>query len=243
MPSSRELPNGKPDEIWIIQIDPQERNGVPESMADILDRRNELAGNLSLYQEIHFIEKINELVDDLGEGERFEDKRFRWRERNKEYRPIKLRRIEMSRELDFASKLDRSPSFICEMMRYGEVRAEELFASIAFEKAWRAGNIDAILNFFTQDAVVDIGGSLQGDALYEGKDRIQNFVQEHLTTKIRVDPTKRQVAGDRVSWRVKVFPDRSAGGGAGKVKGTVEAAFYEGKIEYLTFVPNEEASS
>ena len=34
----------------------------PTSAADILDRRNELAGNLSLSQELFFIEKMNELV-------------------------------------------------------------------------------------------------------------------------------------------------------------------------------------
>ena len=95
-------------------------------MVDILDRRNELAGNLSLYQEIHFIEKINDLVDKLGEGESPEDKRLRIPgERGKEYRPIAVRRIEMLKALDFASKLDRSPSFIRGLMAYGEERAEE----------------------------------------------------------------------------------------------------------------------
>jgi NTE family protein len=118
-PPVRELTDAKPDEIWVIQIDPESREKEPKSMVDILDRRNELAGNLSLYQEIHFIEKINELVDKLGEGER-----LRLPE-GKEYRPIRVRRIEMLKELDFASKLDRSPSFIRGLMDYGEERAEE----------------------------------------------------------------------------------------------------------------------
>jgi NTE family protein len=99
-------------------------------MVDILDRRNELAGNLSLHQEIHFIEKINDLVDKLGEGERSEDKRLRIPgEEGKEYKPIKLRRIEMLRALDFASKLDRSPSFIRGLMDGGEERAEAFLRS------------------------------------------------------------------------------------------------------------------
>ncbi len=99
-------------------------------MVDILDRRNELAGNLSLYQEIHFIEKINDLVAKLGEGESPEDRRLRIPgERGKEYRPIKVCRIEMLKELDFASKLDRSPSFIRGLMDYGEERAEEFLRS------------------------------------------------------------------------------------------------------------------
>jgi len=69
----RELPRANPDEIWVIQIDPEKRNDEPTSMADILDRRNELAGNISLYQEIDFIKKINHLVDKLvPDGDRNE---------------------------------------------------------------------------------------------------------------------------------------------------------------------------
>jgi NTE family protein len=121
-PPVRELTDAKPDEIWIIQIDPERRAEEPRSMVDILDRRNELAGNLSLHQEIHFIEKINDLVDKLGEGESPETRRLRI-PGGKEYRPIEVRRIEMLKELDFASKLDRSPSFIRGLMDYGEERA------------------------------------------------------------------------------------------------------------------------
>ncbi len=100
----------KPDEIWVVQINPQRRAGEPTSMLDILDRRNELAGNLSLNQEIDSIETINRLLPHLPEDE---------------YKRIRVRRIEMARNLDAASKLDRSPSFIKEMMRYGEERAGE----------------------------------------------------------------------------------------------------------------------
>ena len=124
-PPVRELTDAQPDEIWVIQIDPERREEEPKSMVDILDRRNELAGNLSLNQEIHFIQKINDLVDKLGEGENSQNKRLRIPgEEGKEYRPIEVRRIEMSWALDFASKLDRSPSFIKGLMSYGEERAE-----------------------------------------------------------------------------------------------------------------------
>jgi NTE family protein len=66
-PPIRELPKARPDEIWVIQIDPKRRDDEPRSMTDILDRRNELAGNISLYQEIHFIKKMNQLVERLGD--------------------------------------------------------------------------------------------------------------------------------------------------------------------------------
>jgi NTE family protein len=56
-----DLPN-KPTEIWVVQINPQKRPEEPFSIRDINDRRNELAGNLSLAQELYFIHKINKLI-------------------------------------------------------------------------------------------------------------------------------------------------------------------------------------
>ena len=43
----------RPDEIWVVQINPQRRDREPRSMREIVDRRNELAGNLSLGQELY----------------------------------------------------------------------------------------------------------------------------------------------------------------------------------------------
>ena len=37
----------KPDELWVIQINPQEREGEPTTVEEIADRRNELSGNSS----------------------------------------------------------------------------------------------------------------------------------------------------------------------------------------------------
>ena len=128
-PPIRELPRAKPDEIWVLQIDPKKRAEEPKSMTDILDRRNELAGNISLYQEIHFVKKMNHLVKKLGDPEVSPKERTLLvpgddGEEDREYRHIDIRWIKMSMPLDFASKLDRSPYFIQELMDYGERRAE-----------------------------------------------------------------------------------------------------------------------
>ena len=110
-PPVRELPDAKPDEIWVIQIDPQKRAAEPKTMPDIMDRRNELAGNLSLYQEIYFIEKINEWVaKGVLSGTKHEIIEVKW--------------IEMLRDLDSESKLNRDPRFLQGMMAYGEDQAE-----------------------------------------------------------------------------------------------------------------------
>lgn len=108
----------KPDEIWIIQVNPISREQVPESMSDILDRWNELAGNLSLQQEIRFILKVN----------KWQGKGFTLA-RKKQVKHITLRHISISSALharmDAAAKFDRSQAFIEELIAHGERQAEQ----------------------------------------------------------------------------------------------------------------------
>ena len=80
-------------------------------MPNIMDRRNELAGNLSLYQETYFIEKINKWVT---EGSLSGTK----------HKVIEVKWIELLWELDSESKLIRDSGFIQRMMAYGEDQAE-----------------------------------------------------------------------------------------------------------------------
>ena len=104
----------KPDEMWILRINPVETGETPESLDDIADRRNELSGNLSLEQERHTIESINDLIEEgVVDDER--------------YKPIELREVELDLELDVQSKLDRSPRFIERLMRRGAEKAPELW--------------------------------------------------------------------------------------------------------------------
>ena len=113
----REFPDAasKPDEIWLIQISPQRREREPRSISEILNRRGEMSGNLSLHQEIDFLNEIKGLLSYLPE---------------EHYKRIEVRKIEMVRELDAASKMDRSPSFVDEMFAYGEGQAEELLKGL-----------------------------------------------------------------------------------------------------------------
>ncbi len=106
----------KPDQIWIIWITPDERREIPRSLNDIADRRNELPGDLSLKQEKHMIRSINDLID---EGV-IDDNR---------YKHIELREIELDMELDIYSKLDRSPTFLENLMERGEAKASEFWSS------------------------------------------------------------------------------------------------------------------
>jgi NTE family protein len=111
-PPIRDLPDAKPDEIWIIQVSPPKRKDEPKTTEDIRDRRDELTSNLSLEQEVYFIEKINQLLQ-------------KGMLQNSPYIPIQVRRILMQRDLDYPSKLDRNPYFIQNLIAYGEAEAEK----------------------------------------------------------------------------------------------------------------------
>jgi len=104
-------PGRKPDELWVVQINPQTRDEVPRSLRGIIDRRNELAGNLSLNQELHFVERVNDWVD---QGKLADD----------DYKHTAVRRIGIDRDLDYASKLDRDPAFIEDLIEHGDRRGE-----------------------------------------------------------------------------------------------------------------------
>ena len=247
-PPVRELLDARPDEIWVIQINPDSmapkpRRPVagdePTSVVDIIDRRNELSGNLSLNQELRYVEKINELVEDLGE-EGPEGKRLRLR-KGKVYKPVVVRQIEMSWPLGAASKLDRSPPFIREMMDYGERRAEEFFGALAFEAAWTSGDPDAVLGFFAENAEIQLLGApllSDGKASRKGKQKIRNFVRERLPDEVRIDPARKQVAGEAVTWTVRIHPCLSGEAGLDAerlTEGKAEAVFEGDKIRSLTF--------
>ncbi|MFC6763969.1 patatin-like phospholipase family protein [Natrinema soli] len=118
-------PREKPDEIWIIQINPKRRKKVPKSVEDISDRRNELAGNLSLYQEIYFIERINQLIERGSLPA--------------EYKRVEVRKLALGGDLSAPSKLDRNPEFINTLIRRGERRAEQFLEEWSRDTSSKAG--------------------------------------------------------------------------------------------------------
>lgn len=109
--------DAKPDEIWVIRINPRQRHDEPRSSHDITDRRNELAGNLSLAQELFFIEQTNRwLAKGMLPAEHF--------------KPVTVREIPLALELDYPSKLDRQPAFIDRLLNEGRRAAGDFLAGI-----------------------------------------------------------------------------------------------------------------
>ncbi|MBB4189599.1 putative acylesterase/phospholipase RssA [Sinorhizobium terangae] len=108
-----ELPE-RPDEIWVVQINPQQGKREPRAMREIIDRWNELSGNLAPSQELYFITKINELLaEHPALGAR--------------YKPINIRVVELEDDLNYPSKLDRSSPVIERLLRNGQERAAWFF--------------------------------------------------------------------------------------------------------------------
>ncbi len=97
------------DELWLIQINSSTCARVPTETHEILDRRNALSGNLSMEQELAFIDTLNRAIN----NGRLKDPNFR---------PIQVSRISLDRELDSRSKMDRRPAFIEELREYGKTK-------------------------------------------------------------------------------------------------------------------------
>jgi len=98
------------DEIWIIQINSSTTARVPTETHEILDRRNALSGNLSMEQELSFIQQINRAIAD-------------GKINDPSYRPVRVARISLERELGYRSKLDRRAELLEELREFGRTKA------------------------------------------------------------------------------------------------------------------------
>jgi NTE family protein len=220
-PPVRELTDEGPDEIWVVQINPKELETEPRTVIEIADRRNELSGNLSLYQELRSIEKVDQLLE---EGLLSPDGKYK----QIVVRVIELSRSRFSRSLGTASKLNRDPRFIEDLMSHGEARAEEFLAALGFEEAWRNRDPDAVMSFFAEDAELVSSVPFPSQGSHRGKRHIRRFVAKHLAGDVRVDLTKKQVARNGVAWTVRLL---GGDGSHDRSEGVAEAHFREGKIK------------
>jgi NTE family protein len=108
-PPIHDLMDHQIDELWVVQINSSSCARVPTETHEILDRRNALAGNLSMEQELLFIETNNRAI---AEG-KLDDPR---------YRRIQVGRIALDRELSYRTKLDRTPALLEELREYGKTK-------------------------------------------------------------------------------------------------------------------------
>ena len=224
-PPVRELLDAGPDELWVIQINPRQRDTEPTTLAEIADRRNELSGNLSLYQELAFIEKIDQLLEAglLQAGGK--------------YKQVVVRVIELSRAslpgARAASKLNRDPQFIQNLIAHGEQQAGEFLAALAFERAWAGNDVAAVMASFAADPEVISAPPFTGHRSRRGSGPARQFVRKQLSAGVRPDLTRKLIAQERVTWTLR-RRDEQAGT---DLSGQAQAQFRDGKIISLRLGP------
>jgi NTE family protein len=111
-----------PEEIWIIQVNPWRLDSVPVRPSDISDRRNQMAGNLSLQHELQTLEMVNTLLEEHALTDSF---RARFGIDSTESIKVRFIRMsdELSQKLDYPSKLSRQPAHISRLISEGETQA------------------------------------------------------------------------------------------------------------------------
>ncbi len=120
-----------PEEIWLIKINPTRREAVPVRIDDIIDRRNQLEGNISLFQQLRHIEMLNDMLlshafrpEFLGQFDIKAPVRIPKSFSASPDKPYHIPCIEMSSELqdtlDYESKIDRSAAHIEHLVIEGE---------------------------------------------------------------------------------------------------------------------------
>ena len=218
-PPVRELLEARPDELWVIQINPTARADEPRTILDITDRRNELAGNLSLYQELHVIEKIDRLLaDGLLVGDRYKQVTVR---------VLEFSRPRSSRLVGPASKLNRDIRFLRELMAQGERQAEEFLAVLAFERAWRRQDVDAVLQNLAPDVELTATAPFPALELRRGEEARAAVVD--LCREVRMDLTHKQLTRERAMWTVRFVGTDALG--------RVEAEVVGGRVARLRLGP------
>ena len=126
-----------PDEIWLIKINPTASRRVPVKPGEIVDRRNQLEGNISLFQQLGHLEFMNDLI--LADAFRPEflarfdikapvriPKSFHTDAAKPYHIPCIEMPVEFQDSLDYEGKIDRGSENISRLTAEGE-KAAALF--------------------------------------------------------------------------------------------------------------------
>jgi NTE family protein len=108
----------RPEELWVILINQLEIHEEPVSTEAIFERRNALAGNISLSQELYFIETVNRWISQGLFNPAFSDR----------LKPVRVRLIGIDpavhEELTYSTKISRDAGLIEQLVAHGQHQAE-----------------------------------------------------------------------------------------------------------------------
>ena len=109
-----------------------------------------------------------------------------------------------------------------------------LAVMLAFDAACEANDVDRVMEFFADDAVVTLLPPPAPDpGIYRGKQQIRSS-QEQLLQHFHAVIRNREVASDRVTWEATVWSDFFRRMGLASVEDTIEAVVHDGKITSFT---------
>ncbi len=224
-PPVRDLLDVEPDELWVIQINPQTIEHEPRTPLEISDRRNELAGNLSLYQELGFIETIDQLLADgrLTPGAGY---------KHVSVRVIEMPRSALPRHLGPASKLNRDPAFLDGLVAHGRDQADRFLAALAFERAWADGDVDAVVGLTEPGAVLVTEPPFPAWNGAGAAADLRGYIAMLMDGGIRIDSTRKQIAQAQVTWTIRMRAAEAAA-----VEGVAVAEFSGARLSALRLGP------
>jgi NTE family protein len=142
----------KPDLLLVIRINPTRKPAPPVLFRDQVDRRNELAGNLALSQELDAILAINAILEETSRGSVTCDvKRHDGRVVKRVFEPVRIEQVELDDavaefgegrniDLDLASKFSIAPGFIRDLMDVGLEQARRTSAKLMTGKQKEVGS-------------------------------------------------------------------------------------------------------
>lgn len=212
--------DSRADELWVLQVNPSDLDAEPTLYGDIETRRNELAGNLSLRQELRFIEQIDRW------------RRTGWVDPTKfkhiTVRILEMRRTPRTQAFGYASKLNRDPSFIAELIDQGQTQAQEQIEALRFEQAWNDEDLGPLMDHFAPGAMVSSTHPLAPLAPTEDRDRIRAFFEDF---GLQVETSRTRLCKDGAHWTVQASRD-------GGIQARVRAHFVEGQVDSLTVTPS-----
>jgi len=119
-----------PEEIWIILINPITCETVPTQPNEIVDRRNQMIGNVSVLQDLETLAIFERMLEHKGFNEDV------WKQHGYDLAKwVRIRFVHMSKEvqdsLDYPSKLSRDPGLIHNLMEDGERQGQKLLAGLS----------------------------------------------------------------------------------------------------------------
>lgn len=124
-----------PGEIWLIKINPTASRRVPVEIGEIVDRRNQLEGNISLFHQLSHLEMLNDMI--LQDAfrpeflERFDinrpvriPKSFHTDGKRAYHIPCIEMPVELQELMDYEGKIDRGSANINRLIAEGEKAAK-----------------------------------------------------------------------------------------------------------------------